>query len=60
MGAMTTIVPELAKKVFQVHGVNAEGRVLVRRRLRRASVLNFFNGPSPMRARIVLTGYESV
>ena len=37
---------DLAKSVFQVHGINARGSVL-RRRLRRAEVLKFFSGLPP-------------
>jgi transposase len=33
---------DLAKNVFQVHGVDSEGRIGVRRKLRRAEVLRFF------------------
>ena len=36
---ITTIGLDLAKNVFQVHGINDEGDVIVRRRLRRAQVL---------------------
>jgi transposase len=35
---ITTIGLDLAKNEFQVHGVDAEGRVVVRRKLRRAKV----------------------
>jgi transposase len=38
---------DLAKTVFQVHGVGAGGAVVVRRQLRRAQVLSFFEGLSP-------------
>ena len=41
---ITTIGVDLAKSVFQVHGVDAAGEVVVRRRLRRAQVLPFFAG----------------
>jgi len=44
MGAMATIGLDLAKNVFQVHGVDADGKVLVRRQLRRGDVLKFFRG----------------
>jgi transposase len=47
MGTMTTIGLDLAKNVFQIHGVDADGRVLVRRQLRRADMLKFFEGLSP-------------
>jgi transposase len=42
MRTITTIGLDLAKKVFQVHGVDAEGRVVVARKLRRKEVLAFF------------------
>lgn len=37
-----TIGLDLAKSVFQVHGVDARGAVVVRKMLRRGQVLNFF------------------
>ena len=39
---ITTIGLDLAKSIFQVHGVNASGQVVVRRSLRRAQMLPFF------------------
>ncbi len=39
---ITTIGLDLAKSIFQVHGVDASGIVVVRRALRRAQVLPFF------------------
>ena len=39
---ITTIGLDLAKSVFQVHAVDAEGHVVVRKALRRAQVLSFF------------------
>ena len=39
---ITTIGLDLAKRVFQVHGVDATGKVIVRKALRRAQVLPFF------------------
>ena len=42
MTTVTTIGLDLAKKVFQVHGVNAEGKVVVARKLKRKDVLAFF------------------
>ena len=38
MNEVITIGVDLAKKVFQVHGVDAEGGVIFRRRLRRGQV----------------------
>lgn len=35
---------DIAKSVFQVHAVAVDGRVLVRRQIRRAEVLKFFSG----------------
>ena len=42
MEQITTIGLDLAKNVFQVHGINGAGKVLVRKQLRRAEVLRFF------------------
>ena len=42
MKQVTTIGLDLAKKVFQVHGVDAAGVVVLRRSLRRRQVLAFF------------------
>jgi len=38
---------DLAKSVFQVHGVDAEGQVVVRRKLRRREVIPFFEKLDP-------------
>jgi transposase len=43
MSEITTIGLDLAKHVFQVHGVDAEGATVLRRRLRRNQVLAFFS-----------------
>ena len=42
MQAITTIGLDIAKSLFQVHGVNAEGNVILRRQLKRRYVLAFF------------------
>jgi hypothetical protein len=39
---VTTIGVDLAKSVFQVHGVDGSGKTVVRKRLRRKQVLPFF------------------
>jgi len=39
---ITTIGFDLAKTVFQVHGADAKGRPVLRRKLRRGKVLAFF------------------
>ena len=44
---ITTIGLDLAKHVFQARGVDAEGRVVLRKRLRRAEVSRFFVGLPP-------------
>jgi transposase len=47
MQMITTIGLDIAKSVFQVHGVDAGGQVIVRRQLKRRSVLAFFQKLSP-------------
>ena len=47
MQAVTTVGFDIAKSVFQVHGVNAEGQVVIRQQLRRSRVLGFFKKLSP-------------
>jgi transposase len=42
MGEVSTIGLDIAKSVFQVHGVDADGAVVIRRRISRAKVLEFF------------------
>jgi len=39
---ITTIGLDLAKSVFQIHGVDATGQVAVRKSLRRSQMLPFF------------------
>jgi transposase len=41
---VVTVGLDLAKNVFQVHAIDAEGKVLIRRQLRRSEVLKFFAG----------------
>jgi transposase len=47
MQAITTIGLDIAKSVFQVHGVGADGQVVVRRQLKRRYVLAFFQKLPP-------------
>ena len=47
MNKISTIGLDIAKNVFQVHGVDDEGRVVVRRQLRCRQVLKFFAKLSP-------------
>ncbi len=42
MNEVITIGVDLAKNVFQVHGVDAAGETVIRRQLRRSRVLPFF------------------
>lgn len=42
MGTVTTIGLDIAKSVFQVHGVDAAGGVVLRQRLTRSRMLKFF------------------
>ena len=47
MQTITTVGLDIAKSVFQVHGVDAGGQVIVRRQLKRRYVLTFFQKLSP-------------
>ena len=47
MQATTTIGLDIAKSVFQVHGIDAEGNVTLRRRVKRRYVLAFFQKLRP-------------
>ena len=38
----TIIGLDVAKQIFQVHGVSADGKVTVKRKLRRSEVFGFF------------------
>jgi transposase len=44
---ITTIGLDLAKNVFQVHAINGSGEVVVRKALRRAQVVRFFERLAP-------------
>ncbi len=56
MQTVTTIGFDIAKSVFQVHGVDAAGEVVIRRQLKRRSVLDPFRtwGIAGRRPTIVL------
>ena len=47
MQTMTTVGLDIAKSVFQVHGVDAQGNIIVRRQLKRRYVLAFFQKLPP-------------
>ena len=44
---VTTIGLDVAKRVFQIHGVEAAGAVVIRRKLRRSELLQFFAHLAP-------------
>src|SRR5215510_10877297 len=47
MGQITTIGLDIAKSIFQVHGIDAAGEVVLRRRLTRGRVVPFFEKLAP-------------
>jgi transposase len=47
MAEIVTVGLDIAKSVFQVHGIDAAGQVVVRRQLRRSHVLKFFAALAP-------------
>jgi transposase len=53
---ITTIGLDLAKNLFQVHAVDDEGQVLLRRRLARAEVVPFFATLAPCRIGVEACG----
>ena len=44
---ISTIGLDLAKNVFQIHGIDATGEIVVRKTLRRAQMLRFFEKLPP-------------
>ena len=44
---MTTLGIDIAKSVFQLHGIDADGAVVVQKKLRRGAVLNFLGKVGP-------------
>jgi hypothetical protein len=52
---ITTIGLDIAKNVFQVHGIDAAEKVVVRKRLRRGQVMKFFAALPPC-----LVGLEAI
>ena len=47
MQTVTTIGLDIAKSVFQVHGIDSTGQVVIRRQLKRRHVLAFFAKLTP-------------
>ena len=52
---ITTVGIDLAKNVFQVHGVDDRGKVVLKKQLKRHQVLGFFSNMPPC-----LIGMEEV
>ena len=44
---ITTLGIDLAKSVFQLHGIDTHGAVVLQKKLRRGAVLNFLSKPEP-------------
>ena len=44
---ITTLGIDLAKSVFQLHGVDADGAIVLQKKLHRGAVLNFLGGLEP-------------
>ena len=49
---VSTIGLDLAKHVFQVHGIDANEKVVVRKQLRRSQVMAFFEALPPCQHRL--------
>lgn len=54
MGHLSAVKLDLAKLVFQVHGINAQGEAILRRRLARGQLLKL----TPAQNRIPLANEE--
>jgi len=44
---ITTIGIDIAKDVFQIHGVDSQGKTVIRKQIRRHEMLNFFVNLQP-------------
>src|ERR1700737_578431 len=47
MGEVSTIGPDMAESVFQIHGVDVDGAVVIRKQVSRVKVLQFFAALPP-------------
>ena len=47
MGEVSTIGLDIAKSVFQVHGIDGAGAVVIRKRISRAKMVEFFANLPP-------------
>jgi transposase len=52
MSEIATIGLDIAKNLFQVHGVDRSGKIVLRKALRRSQVPGFFKTLSPLPDRI--------
>ena len=44
---ITTLGIDIAKSIFQLHGIDADGAVVVQKKIRRGAVLNFLEKVGP-------------
>ena len=49
MSEIATIGLDIAKNVFQLHGVDRNGKIVLRKALRRSQVPDFFSWGAPLR-----------
>jgi len=56
MDETTTIGFDVAKQIFQVHGISGDGKVTIKRQLRRSEVLRFFGKLTPCRVGLEACG----
>ncbi|NJM51726.1 MAG: hypothetical protein HC843_13380 [Sphingomonadales bacterium] len=54
LSTVTTVAVDLAKHVFQVHGCDVSGKVIVAKALRRKDVLPFFITVTPITVLLLL------
>jgi hypothetical protein len=58
MDKITVLGIDLAKSVFQLHGVDAEGRAVLRRQLRRSRMVEFFQRLPPCLDQYIIESIE--
>ena len=57
---ITTIGLDIAKNVFQVHGIDAAEKVIVRKQLRRGQMLAFFKALPPCLVGVEACGHLTI
>ena len=60
MQTVSTIGLDIAKSVFQVHGVDESGQVMVRRQLKRRYILAFFQKLPPAWSALRLVPHRTI